>query len=668
MSPSTCIRCARPLAVESSSGLCPECIRTVHSPVATPRNQSLTAATINQFAPTIDAAPTPAPDPGAETHSQQPAVHLSTLDALPAPARVPLPAAPSGYEILSELGLGGMGAVYLAREVVPDRLVAMKFLRRPGSQSAYDRFLVEVRALAALDHPNIIRFLSTDFFRSDPFFTTEYFSRGSLLQKVESEGPVEPLESARIMTIAARAVHAANGKNVIHRDLKPSNILLSEAGVPKVADFGLAKRLDTDDGLTTSTGPLGSPPYMAPEQTGAVTGAAIDARTDVYGLGATLYHLVTGRRPFAGDAPDVVIAKVLLEPPVPPRSLRPTIPRELEAIILKCLEKDPSRRYQTAEALAEDLDRFLAGQVPDAPLLTRRRRLTQWLRRRRRRIAAASGMALLVAGVLILGSILWRNPIPANPSDPVEEVRRKLTAGEAVTLIGATGPPEWSAARLGAPGLGLHSDGTYQVATVRDGLLELFPDPGIDRYRISADLRHLDSGPAANDPAIGLYFGYVPHPEPDGAFSHAFYAVAFREVWEDSEVPEGNAMIRFREVTLAGPAGGLPNPRSATLAWQRFGVSPTHPGPWRTVEIEVTPGTIRVRWKLTPGGEFKEAADLVITRQPARKTFVDRLATKHDRLPKVRDLLPDWSPRAPLGIWTAQAGLTVRNVRLEPLP
>ena len=128
--------------------------------------------------------------------------------------------------------------------------------------------LVEVRALAALDHPNIIRVLSTDFFRSDPFFTTEYFSNGSLLKRVEDAGPLEPLEAAKLMAMAARAVHAANQKGVIHRDLKPSNILLTADGVPKVADFGLAKRLDQDDDLTTATAALGSPPYMAPEQTG----------------------------------------------------------------------------------------------------------------------------------------------------------------------------------------------------------------------------------------------------------------------------------------------------------------------------------------------------------------------------------------------------------------
>ena len=149
-----------------------------------------------------------------------------------------------------------MGAVYLAREVVPDRLVAMKFLRRPGSQTAYDRFLVEVRALAALDHPNIIRVITTDFFRSDPFFTTEYFPNGSLLKRVDESGVLDPVEAAKTMAAAARAVHAANQKDVIHRDLKPSNILLAADGVPKVADFGLAKRLNREDDLTTATGGL----------------------------------------------------------------------------------------------------------------------------------------------------------------------------------------------------------------------------------------------------------------------------------------------------------------------------------------------------------------------------------------------------------------------------
>ena len=268
---------------------------------------------------------------------------------LSAPDRVPLPTAPAGYEILGELGLGGMGAVYLAREVIPDRLVAIKFLRRPGNQSAYDRFLVEVRALAALDHPNIIRVLATDFFRSDPFFTTEYFPNGSLLKKVEEYGPLDPFEAARIMAAAAPAVYAANQKDVIHRDLKPSNILLTADGVPKVADFGLAKRLDQNDELTNSTGALGSPPYMAPEQTGKHGPEGVDARTDVYGLGATLYHLVTGHRPFVGDTPDEVMSRVLVDPPPPPRTVRLEVPRELEAIILKCLEKEPSRHIPRAK-------------------------------------------------------------------------------------------------------------------------------------------------------------------------------------------------------------------------------------------------------------------------------------------------------------------------------
>ena len=216
-------------------------------------------------------------------------------------------------------------------------MVALKFLQRPGHQGAFDRFGVEVKSLGALDHPNIIRFYSSDFLRSTPYFTSEYAAGGCLLQKLEAEGPLDPKEAARLMAIVARAIDAAHSAKVIHRDLKPSNIVLMKDGRPKVSDFGLAKRLDSDDDLTEGSGPLGSPPYMAPEQTGRNEGA-IDARTDVYGLGATLYHLVTGRRPFTG-LQDEVISKVRSEPPIPPRSVRREVPRELEAIILKCLEK-----------------------------------------------------------------------------------------------------------------------------------------------------------------------------------------------------------------------------------------------------------------------------------------------------------------------------------------
>ena len=219
--------------------------------------------------------------------------------------QAPLPAAPPGYELIRELGIGGMGAVYLAEEVVSERKVALEVPPAAGASGCVRPFGVEVKALGALDHPNIIRFYSSDFLRSTPDFTSEYAAGGCLLKKLEAEGPLDPKEAARLMALSPRAIDAAHSARVIHRDLKPSNIVLMQDGRPKVSDFGLAKRLDREDDLTEGSGPLGSPPYMAPEQTGRNEGA-IDAQTDVYGLGATLYHLVTGRRPFMGLQDEVI--------------------------------------------------------------------------------------------------------------------------------------------------------------------------------------------------------------------------------------------------------------------------------------------------------------------------------------------------------------------------
>jgi serine/threonine protein kinase len=307
-----------------------------------------------------------------------------------------------------------MGAVYLARETAAERDVAMKFLHHPGRTGALDRFLVELRAFARLDHPNVVRVFASDFFRSDPYFTMEYVGGGTLAKRLETGGPFAPAEAARLIATVARAVHAAHAAGVVHRDLKPSNILLTEAGAPKVADFGLAKRTDRDDRLTTGSGPLGTPGYMAPEQVRGAPGS-IGPAADVYGLGATLYHLLTGRPPFSGSQPDV-FNDILCDPPARPRALRRAVPRALEAVCLKCLEKDPDRRYPTAEALAIDLDQVLAGGRPVAPELTWRRRAARSLARHRRGLAWAAAAALAAVVVFVLGAAM--TPDAPNPEPP----------------------------------------------------------------------------------------------------------------------------------------------------------------------------------------------------------------------------------------------------------
>src|SRR5262249_50634963 len=286
-------------------------------------------------------------------------------------------------------------------------------------------------------------------------------------------------------------------------------------------------RTDRDDQLTLGSAPLGTPSYMAPEQAQS-RDAQVDERTDVYGLGATLYHLVTGQPPFAGPY-DEVIRRVVKEPPTPPRGIRGQVPIELEAIVLKCREKEPARRYQSAEELAADLDVSLAGGVPKAPLLTWRRRVIARLRRHSHGLAVAGAAVLLVAAVFAV----W---VASRPVDPPEAIRKELRAGRPVTLIGATGLPRWHDWAYGPTALGesLTGDKSCAFEAIGDALLILLDDPGIDRYAVTADLRILRSKTAADqtkapDPGeapgsnlVGLFFGQATPVGTDGFPAHTF--------------------------------------------------------------------------------------------------------------------------------------------------
>lgn len=310
----------------------------------------------------------------------------STAEALP---RVP------GYDLLRRLGRGGMGAVYLARDVALNREVALKVVLA-GAHAGGDelaRFGREAEVAAGLVHPNVARVYSSGNAGGFPYFTMEYCPGGSLADHVRDD-PLEPAEAARLVARVARGVAHAHAAGLVHRDLKPENVLVGADGEPKVADFGLARRLG-EDGLTATEARMGTPGYMPPEQAAGGTREAGPA-ADTYGLGATLYRLVCGRAPFVGPTPSAVLRQVLDNEPVPPRELVPSVPRDLETVILKCLRKEPERRYASAADLADDLDRHLRGE----PIVARRvgliERTAKWCRRNQ----AAAG--LIVA--LLLGT------------------------------------------------------------------------------------------------------------------------------------------------------------------------------------------------------------------------------------------------------------------------
>jgi predicted Ser/Thr protein kinase len=337
-------------------------------------------------------------------------------------AAAKLPNLPS-YEIVRELGRGGMGVVYLARQLSLKRLVALKMLLagQQASPAQRLRFEAEMESIARLQHPNLVQIFEVGEHEGRPFFAMEYVDGGSLQDQLASRPPVRKV--AELLEVVSRAIHAAHQRGVIHRDLKPANVLLTADGTPKISDFGLARRMDVVNGPTPSKQVMGTPSYMSPEQ---ATGHSRQAgpATDIYSLGAILYELLTGRPPFQGDTSIQVLYQVVSAEPVLPRRLQPGIAVELETICLKCLEKSPNQRYPSAAALADDLHRFLAAEPIQARPIGWWRRAAKWARRRP---ATAASLAVVAVGLLaLLATSGWFNQRLATELARTEAARRDL--------------------------------------------------------------------------------------------------------------------------------------------------------------------------------------------------------------------------------------------------
>lgn len=328
------------------------------------------------------------------------------------------------YELLGEIARGGMGIVYRARQHSLGRVVALKMIRAVYTTSPADlrRFHTEAETIAALDHPRIVPIYEIGEFQGQHYFTMKLIDGGNLTQRLDDVGlphidrktgkdpqgriwrheqvAERQAAIARLLVPVAEAVQYAHERGLLHRDLKPANILLDAQGQPFVTDFGLAKQLQEDPGLTQSGAIVGTPSYMAPEQA-AGRPHALTTAADVYSLGAILYELLTGRPPFRAETPLETLRQASEREPIRPSSLNPRVERDLETICLKCLQKDPGQRYASAQALAEDLQRYVEHQ----PIQARRRqlseRLPKWVWRRRRAVAVAAMLALVIFSLCV---------------------------------------------------------------------------------------------------------------------------------------------------------------------------------------------------------------------------------------------------------------------------
>jgi serine/threonine protein kinase/Tfp pilus assembly protein PilF len=394
--------------------------------------------------------------PAAPSQAEAPGVTTDDPDATqPEQASVNAGAAGSfalpGYEILGELGRGGMGVVYKARQVKVDRVVALKMILHGGHAGAGElaRFKTEAQAIGRMQHPNIVQIHELGEHDGLPFFSLEFCAGGSLAQKLAG-APLVPKQAAALVETLARAMHAAHQQGVIHRDLKPANVLFSPVpssggegsavrgfsssplpggkegwgvrglGIPKITDFGLAKKLD-EAGLTATGAIMGTPSYMAPEQAGGKT-QELGSACDIYALGAILYNCLTGRPPFQGASILDTLEQVRTHEPVPPSRLQATVPRDLETICLRTLQKEPRQRYAATADLAEDLRRFQAGEPILARPIGKVERLWRWCKRNPHVAVLSACVSMLV--LLALGSALaiWRNM--ARDAETVAETRK----------------------------------------------------------------------------------------------------------------------------------------------------------------------------------------------------------------------------------------------------
>jgi hypothetical protein len=532
------------------------------------------------------------------------------------------------YELLEPFP-GGMGIVFRAHDRDLNRVVALKMLpAAPGRrQRDHDRFIREARTIAALKHEFIIPIHDFGEIDNQPYFTTDFIERGSLQRNMLLFRD-EPRKAVEFMEKAARAVHYAHQNNIVHRDLKPGNILVSDKGEPLISDFGLAKMIDQDATKTADGSILGTPAYMSPEQAKGKL-SQVGVRSDLWSLGVVLYEMLAGKRPFPGTERDSVAARVINDLPPRLRENNAQIDPSLEAVVMRCLEKEPDHRYVTAAALADDLRAWLERQ-PVQAFVDRRRRS------RRRFLAAGAGLlGLCAAGGTGAYFFSRRNSRDAM----LARLRAELADNGKVELIGPDGRPRWSEWIRGESEITpLPDEQAFAIESKRIAVLDLLPDTGFRDYVFRAEVR-LD-GPGS----AGIYMGRSTMPN---VLGEPMFAMVCLEANLGGNGPMRSFLAK---IVCTGTDGGVPI-FDKTLDGDGFLAGDT----WSEVRFVVRSNEVFWKWP-------ERAENRFVLHELAAK-FRDSTEIKGSS--RYTEVNPKFSPREGIGVFATGTRAAFRNVWVE---